>query len=82
MFTGSFWKASAERAIKTVAQAAVAFLGAGATGLFEVDWASLASVSLLAGVVSLLTSVAGGAANGNPSYVKSERVKQKPVIGD
>ena len=51
-------KAAGIRAIKTVAQTAVATIGTSA--LFtEVNWALVASASLLAGVLSLLTSVAG-----------------------
>jgi hypothetical protein len=58
MFSLSFWSYAGERAIKTVAQAALAFLGSGSIGLFAIDWAGLASVSLGAGLLSLLTSVA------------------------
>tara|TARA_R110000822_G_scaffold74506_3_gene178987 strand:+ start:2196 stop:2384 length:189 start_codon:yes stop_codon:yes gene_type:complete len=57
MFTAQFWSYSGERALKTVAQAAIAFLGTGTIGLFEIDWASVASVSLGAGFLSLLTSI-------------------------
>lgn len=46
------------RAIKTVAQAAVAGIGA-AAALGQVDWVYVGSASVLAGVLSLLTSVAG-----------------------
>lgn len=56
--TKAFWLGAGERAIKTVAQAGVAVLGSGVVGLFEVDGVALASTALLAGVVSLLTSVA------------------------
>jgi hypothetical protein len=58
MFSLEFWSYAGERAIKTVAQAAIAFLGSGSMGLFTIDWASLASVSLGAGFLSILTSVA------------------------
>ena len=51
-------KAAGIRAIKTVAQAAVAAIGT--TAMFsEVDWKIVASTALLSGVLSLLTSVAG-----------------------
>lgn len=46
------------RAIKTVAQTAVATIGVSAV-MSEVDWLTVGSASLLAGVLSLLTSVAG-----------------------
>lgn len=52
-------KAAGIRAIKTVAQTAVAMIGGEMTGLLQVDWVAVASVSAVAGVVSLLTSVAG-----------------------
>lgn len=51
-------KAAGIRAIKTVAQTAVATIGT-AVVLGNVDWVMVASASALAGVVSLLTSVAG-----------------------
>ena len=51
-------RAAGVRANKTVAQTAVATIGTGAV-ISEVDWRMVASASLLAGVLSLLTSVAG-----------------------
>lgn len=51
-------RAAGVRAIKTVAQTAVATIGTGAV-FAEVDWRMVVSASLLAGVLSLLTSVAG-----------------------
>lgn len=51
-------KAAGIRAIKTVAQTAVATIGTAAV-MGEVNWVMVASASALAGVVSLLTSVAG-----------------------
>lgn len=51
-------KAAGVRAIKTVAQTAVATIGTAAV-MGNVDWVMVASASVLAGVVSLLTSIAG-----------------------
>ena len=51
-------KAAAVRAIKTVAQTAVAMIGSSAI-FSEVDWMMVLSGSVLAGVLSLLSSVAG-----------------------
>ena len=51
-------KAAAVRAVKTVAQTAVATIGTSAV-LSAVDWKVVISASLLAGILSLLTSVAG-----------------------
>lgn len=57
-----YWKkwirAAGIRAIKTVAQTAVATIGTSAV-ISEVNWIMVGSASLLAGVLSLLTSVAG-----------------------
>lgn len=51
-------KAAGVRAIKTVAQTAVATIGT-ATVIGSVDWKMVVSASILSGVLSLLTSVAG-----------------------
>lgn len=51
-------KAAAVRAVKTIAQTAVATIGTTAA-MSEVDWMMVASASALAGVLSLLTSLAG-----------------------
>lgn len=54
----AWWKAAGIRAIKTVAQSAIAAIGASAI-LSEVNWPVVVSAAVLAGVLSLLTSVAG-----------------------
>ena len=54
----SWIKAAGIRAVKTIAQTAVATIGTSAL-LSQVDWRMVISASILAGVLSLLTSVAG-----------------------
>ena len=54
----SWLKAAGIRAIKTIAQTAVATIGTSAI-LSEVNWAVVGSAAVLAGILSLLTSVAG-----------------------
>ena len=56
--TKKWIKAAGVRAIKTVAQTAIATIGTTAV-ISEVDWVLVGSASLLAGILSLLTSVAG-----------------------
>jgi hypothetical protein len=58
MWTASFWKQGAERALKTFAQVMVTFLVVGETGFLDVDWTQAASVSGVAAVASVLTSLA------------------------
>lgn len=52
-----YWSYAGERAIKTVAQTALATISVGAVGIFDVDWVNVASVAALSGIMSLLTSV-------------------------
>lgn len=52
-------RAALIRAIKTIAQTAVGMLSGEMIGIMEADWVAVVSVSAMAGIVSLLTSVAG-----------------------
>lgn len=54
-----FLKAAAIRAVRTIAQTAVAMIGTSLV-LSDVNWAAVASASVLAGILSILTSVATG----------------------
>ena len=54
-----FWKAALIRAIKTVCQTAVAIIGTTKV-MSEVDWLAVLSASALAGILSILTSIAAG----------------------
>lgn len=56
--TKNWWKAAGIRAVKTVAQTAVAAIGT--TAMFsEVNWLVVGSTALLSGMLSLLTSIPG-----------------------
>ena len=56
--TKAWWKAAAIRAIKTVAQTAVATIGTTAV-ISQVNWTVVLSASVLAGILSMLTSIGG-----------------------
>lgn len=58
IMTKVWWKAAGIRALKTVAQTAVATIGTSAV-MGDVNWLMVGSASLLAGLLSMLTSVAG-----------------------
>ena len=55
-----FLKATGYRAIRTVCQTAVALIGTNAVGVSDIDWLGIASGAALAGVISVLTSIATG----------------------
>lgn len=58
IFTKEWFKAAGIRAIKTCAQTAVATIGTAAV-MASVDWKMVVSASVLAGILSILTSLAG-----------------------
>ena len=57
--TIQWWKAAGIRAAKTFCQTAVSLIGTGAVGFTDLDWIQIASISGVAALVSILTSVAG-----------------------
>lgn len=57
--TKEFWKAALIRAIRTIAQTAIATIGTTAL-ISEVNWLQVASASALAGILSVLNSIATG----------------------
>jgi hypothetical protein len=75
MWTDSFWRAAGERAIRTVAQTAAALLGTDAVNIIDVDWAGIAGVSVTAGVLSILTSIAASEVGApGPSFGAEEEL--------
>lgn len=54
----AWWKAAGIRAVKTMAQAAIATIGA-STMITETNWVMVGSATVMAGILSLLTSVSG-----------------------
>ena len=58
LFSKEWWKASLNRCIRTVAQTAIATIGTSAV-MGDVNWIMVGSSSLLAGILSILTSIAG-----------------------
>lgn len=79
MFTITFWKAAAERAVKTGAQSVLTayFVGDVALNAFEADWVNMGGIGLGGVVLSVLTSLASGYKDGNPSAGNAETVTQK-----
>lgn len=59
MITKEFWVAALIRAVRTIAQTAVSVIGVSAV-MSEVDWLYVGSAALLAGILSVLTSIATG----------------------
>lgn len=63
------------RAVRTFAQTAASLIGTGAVGFTDLDWVQIASVSGVAAVLSLLTSVAGipEVSNGESAFTIANR---------
>ncbi len=58
IFTKKWWKAAGVRALRTFAQAAAAMIPTAIT-IIQVDWKAVIGTALLAGLISILTSLAG-----------------------
>lgn len=73
MKISDFWKAAGIRAVRTMAQTALATIGTSAAILSDINWLNIVSASILGGILSLLTSVATGLPeideNGRDKYV-------------
>lgn len=75
IWSGEFWKATAERALKTLAQSAGSVAIAAGTGLIDTDWIPILSVGGMAAVISILTSVGSGfISNGHSPSLSTEVV--------
>ena len=73
IFTVVFWKAAVERAVKAAAWTASSTLVANGTGIVDTDWIGVASVTGMAGLLSLLGSMASDALTGEgPSLTNAE----------
>ncbi|MBX6355797.1 MAG: holin [Micromonosporaceae bacterium] len=88
MFTVTFWKQAAERAIKSAAQALLGlWVGAQAFNAWDADWKKAAGVALGGAILSVLTSLASASVGkGNsPSLVQTDSGKAgtpAPLPGD
>ena len=72
----AFWEYAGERAIKTLAQTALATIAASqVAGMFDVDWLEIVSIAGLAGIMSLLTSIVvyGGAEKAAAKKMESKK---------
>jgi len=75
VFTAPFWKATFERAVKTLAQSLIAVLAVGHTTILTVDWQQAMAVALTATALSVLTSIASSTGgNPGPSLASEELV--------
>lgn len=81
IWQGSFWKATTERVIASVAGGALAVVGADAFNILDTDWTGVAAVAAGAGVISLLKAVAAGAGGDGPGLGSAERLTIEPGPG-
>lgn len=76
--TGVFWADALERAVKTIAQTVLALLASNQLEFFNIDWKSMISAGVLAGLVSILTSiVSAGVTPGNSASLVVDNVEVK-----
>ncbi|WP_406403743.1 holin [Streptomyces uncialis] len=71
MMTRAFWRATAERTIRTGAQATAAAVGTDALGILDVDWGEAFSVGGLAAVLTVLTAIAASGGTEGPGVTET-----------
>ena len=76
IWTKTFWKATAERAIRTAAQAAILVLGGEQINVISVDWVDTLGFAAGGAVLAVLTALVGSAVGGGdgPAFFDVERV--------
>ena len=73
IWTKAFWKATAERAIKTAAQVAAVTIGGNAVNAWDLDYGQLAGITIGGAFLSVLTSIGSSATTGDgPSLTNAE----------
>lgn len=74
----AFWKAAAERTVGTVAATAVALITANdrLPGVVDVDWVGIGSISVTAGIVTVLKALASTGTGNGPSLFNNEALKE------
>lgn len=83
--TNTFIKASLIRAVRTMAQTAIAVIGVSAKTMSDVNWELVISASILAGILSVLTSIATGLPEAEYSehiYMSKEEPEDSEVYED
>lgn len=77
IWTAQFWKATAERAVSTAAQAALAGIGTDLVGVLDMDAVGILSLAGGGAILSVLKSVAATAATGGPSMGGGEALTDR-----
>jgi hypothetical protein len=77
MFTLVFWRATAERALSTAAQAALLILGADQINVVSVDWLTVAGFAAGGAALTVIKALAFGGRDGNPSATNAETATSK-----
>lgn len=73
MLTTLFWRATAERAVRTAAQTLVATLGLDTLGVLDVDWGQGFSLAGSAALLAVLTGIASSGGTEGPGITESVR---------
>lgn len=78
MGTAAFWKATAERALRTFAQAVLALLTGDGLGILDIDWGEALSVGGLAAVAAVLTAIVASGGTTGPGITETVATADTP----